>query len=212
MARLTMPAMHRDGRITLPPPGQRAGRQGPVIFGPDTGPTPLPASPATLEAMQPPGVSIVTGGTREGKPWNGFVARYHHPGYTTLVGTRMRHAFIGCNAGMRRKNLPPVVDNPRFLILPRIRIPDPDPRILAIMRRRLPADRSRRCNITPLLIETFVRPPRFTGGVCKASGWIHAGVTQGRGRHDIHRRRDKPKKDIRPRPLRKGWRRWLNRM
>ena len=32
------------------------------------------------------------GGTREGKLWNEFVARYHYLGYTTLVGAQMRYA------------------------------------------------------------------------------------------------------------------------
>ena len=79
------------------------------------------------------------------------------------------------------------------------------------MRRRLPGDWIRRYNITPVLIETFVQTPRFTGAVYKASGWIHVGTTQGRGRYDTHSKRDKPKKDIWLRPLRKDWKRILNR-
>ena len=112
---------------------------------------------------------------------------------------------------MRQKNLPLVVDNPRFLILPWIRIPNLGSHILAIMRRRLPGDWIRRYNITRVLIETFVQTPRFTGAVYKASGWIHVGTTQGRGHYDTRKKRDKPKKDIWPRPLRKDWKRILNR-
>ena len=52
---------------------------------------------------------------------------------------------------------------------------------------------------------------RLTGAVYKASGWIHVGTTQGRGRYDTHRKQDKPKKDIWLRPLRKDWKRILNR-
>ena len=37
------------------------------------------------------------------------------------------------------------------------------------------------------------------------------GTTKGRGRYDRHTRRDQPKKDIWLRPLRKDWRRTLNR-
>ncbi len=79
------------------------------------------------------------------------------------------------------------------------------------MRRRLSDDWTRRYNTTPVLIETFVQTPRYTGTVYKASGWIHVGTTKGRGRYDTHKKFDKPKKDIWLRPLRKDWKRILNR-
>ena len=51
----------------------------------------------------------------------------------------------------------------------------------------------------------------ITGAFYKASGWIHVGTTQGHGRYDRHTRRDQPNKDVWIRPLRKDWRRTLNR-
>ena len=36
---------------------------------------------------------IVVRGTREGRLWNEFVARYHYLGYKTLVGAQMRYAI-----------------------------------------------------------------------------------------------------------------------
>ena len=236
MAKVTMLAMHRDGLITLPPPRQRPSRRKPIVFGQDTEP-PLFPPPTTLDEARPLDVSIVVSGTREGKLWNEFVARYHYLGYTTLVGAQMRYAvhdrngwpvamlgfstaawklaprdtLIGWTPEVRQKNLPLVIDNPRFLILPWIRVDNLGSHILAIMRRRLPGDWTRRYNTTPVLIETFVQTPRFTGAVYKASGWIHVGTTQGRGRYDTHSKRDKPKKDIWLRPLRKDWKRILNR-
>ena len=69
-----------------------------------------------------------------------------------------------------------MVDNPRFLILPWIKIPNLGSQILAIVRRRLPADWTQRYNTTPVLIETFVQTPRYTGAVYKASGWTHVGT------------------------------------
>ena len=95
-----------------------------------------------------------------------FVARYHYLGYKTLVGAQMRYAvhdrdgwplamlgfstaawklaprdnFIGWTRQKREKNLPFVVDNPRFLILPWINIPNLGSHILALIRRRLPDD------------------------------------------------------------------------
>ena len=53
-----------------------------------------------------------------------------------------------------------------------------------------------------MLIETFVETLRYTCAVYRASGWVHVGTTQGRGRYDTDKQYDKPKKDIWLRPLR----------
>ena len=91
MARVTMLAMHKDGLITLPPPKWRQNRPGPIVFGPDTEPPPFPA-PTTLDEVRPLDLRTVVRGTRAGKLWNGFVARHHYLGHTTLVGAQMRYA------------------------------------------------------------------------------------------------------------------------
>ncbi len=135
-----------------------------------------------------PHTSFGRRGTREGRLWNEFVARYHYLGYKTLVGAQMRYAvhdrngwplamlgfstaawklaprddFIGWTPELREKNLPLVVDNPRFLILPWVEIPNLGSHILALVRHRLPEDWTVRYNITPVLIETFVETPRYT--------------------------------------------------
>ena len=236
MARVVMLAMHKDGRIELPPPKWRQGRRAPVAFGPDTEPPLLPP-PTALDEVRPLRMRIVKRRERWGRLWNEYVGRYHYLGYTTLVGAQMRYAvhandgtplamlgfstaawklaprdeFIGWSRPMREKNLPLVVDNPRFLILPWIHIPNLGSHILAIVRQRLPGDWTERYNTTPVLIETFVETPRHTGAVYRASGWTYVGATQGRGRYDTKKRYDKPKKDIWLRPLRKDWKRILNR-
>ena len=161
MARVTMLAMHRDGLVVLPPPRGRQHRPKPVVFGPDTEPPLLPA-PTTLEEVRTIDLRPVVRETREGRLWNEFVARYHYLGYKTLVGAQMRYAvhdrngwpiamlgfstaawklaprdnFIGWTPRSREKNLPLVVDNPRFLILPWITIPNLGSHILALIRRR----------------------------------------------------------------------------
>ena len=76
MARVVMPAMHKDGRIELPPPLTRRNRPHPIVFGPDTEPPELPP-PTTLDAVRPLRLPRVVRSTREGKLWNEFVARYH---------------------------------------------------------------------------------------------------------------------------------------
>ena len=57
----------------------------------------------------------------------------------------------------------------------------------------------------------FSETPRYTGAVYRASGWIRVGTTQGRGRYDRQKQFDKPKKDVWLRPLRRDWKRTLNR-
>ena len=236
MARVTMLAMHNDGLIVLPPPKWPRPPRRPMVFGPDTEP-PLFPPPTTLDEVRPLTVQPVVRYTREGKRWNEFIARYHYLGYKTLVGAQMRYAvydrdggplamlgfstaawklaprdkFIGWAPQLREKNIPFVVDNPRFLILPWIKIPNLGSHILAIIRRRLPDDWTERYNTTPVLIETFVETPRYTGAVYRASGWLHVGTTQGRGRYDRDKLFDKPRKDVWLRPLRTDWKRTLNR-
>ncbi|MYF07567.1 MAG: DUF4338 domain-containing protein [Rhodospirillaceae bacterium] len=213
---------------SLPRGGRIAGRR--------SGPPAHPA-PTTLDEVRPLDLRPAVRYSREGTLWNEFVARYHYLGYKTLVGSQMRYAvhdrdgrpvallgfstaarklaprgrFIGWTPELRESNLPLVIDNPRFLILPWITIPNLGSLILSLVRRQLPGDWNERYNVTPVLIETFVETPRFTGALYKASGWTRVGTTQGRGRYDRHTRRDRPKKDIWLRPLRKDWRRTLNR-
>ena len=236
MARVTMLAMHRDGVIELPAPTRRKHRPRPIVFEPDTEPPLFPA-PTALDETRPLDFRTVVRGTREGRLWNEFVARYHYLGYKTLVGAQMRYAvhdrngwpvamlgfstaawklaprdnFIGWTPQLREKNLPLVVDNPRFLILPWVEVPNLGSHILAVVRRRLPLDWTARYNTAPVLIETFVERPRYTGAVYRASGWLHVGTSQGRGRYDRYKLYDKPRKDVWLRPLRKDWKRTLNR-
>ena len=236
MARVTMLAMHRDALIVLPAPRWRQNRPRPIAFGPDTEP-PLFPTPTTLDEVRPLSLRPVAGYNREGKRWNAFIARYHYLGFTPLVGAQMRYAVHDCNASplamlgfstaawktaprdrfigwtprLREKNLPLVVDHSRFLILPWVRIPNLASHLLCIVRRRLPQDWHRRYNVTPVLIETFVETPRFTGAAYRAAGWVHVGTTQGRGRYDRNKQYALPKKDIWLRPLRKDWKRTLNR-
>lgn len=216
MARVTMLAKHNDGLIFLPVPRGRQNRPGPIVFGPDTKPPQFPAQ-TTLDEVRRRDLRPIVRGNREGKLWNGFIARHYYLGCKTLVGARLRYAvhdrngrplamigfstdawklaprdrFIAGTPQLREKSLPLVVDNPRFLILPRIKIPNLGSHILAIIRRRLPEDWAERYNTTPVPIETFVETLRRTRAVYKSGGWILVGTTQGRGRYDRQEQYDK---------------------
>ena len=210
MARLTMLAMHRDGIITLPPPRQAPRRLRKPEPCRETDPPQAPV-PETLEAVRPIRLVCITGADRKAsRVWNGFVARWHYLGYTPLIGAQMRYAaedregrtlallgfsaaawktaprdaFIGWSPQVREKNLQYVIDNSRYLILPWVRIPNLASHILSEARRQLPQDWYDRYKVAPVLMETFVEIPRFTGAVYKASGWIRVGTTRGRGKYD----------------------------
>ncbi len=236
MARVTMLSMHRDGIITLPPPRHGQPPRRVPEFGPETEP-PVTPMPQTLDAVRPIRLVKVTGtGRAASRLWNEFIARYHYLGYKTLVGAQMRYAvqdrqgrplamlgfsaaawktaprdaFIGWSPEVRERNLPLMVDNSRYLIMPWVQIPNLASHILSNVRRQLPQDWQSQYNIAPVLMETFVETPRFSGITYKASGWIHVGNTQGRGRYDTKWEFGKPIKAIWLCPLRKDWKRILN--
>ena len=54
-----------------------------------------------------------------------------------------RDSFIGWTPQLREKNFPLVIDNPRFLTLPWITIPNLGSHILSLVRRQLPEDWTR---------------------------------------------------------------------
>ena len=144
------------------------------------------ATPTTVDEVRPLDLQSAVRGTGVGKLWNEFVSRYDYLGSTTLVGAQMRyvvHPRDGRPVGMlgfstaawklaprdsvtgwtlqKGEKTPPfVVDNRSFLMLPWIVIPNLGPHILAIVRRRLPEDRTEHHNTTPVLIKTFVETPR----------------------------------------------------
>ena len=124
--------------------------------------------------------------------------------------TAPRDAHIGWDAEARERNLPLVVNNARFLILPWVRIPNLASHILALSRRQVREDWQARYKQCPVLMESFVEIPRFTGAVYRAAGWVHVGITQGRGKYDRTHECAKPRKDIWLCPLRRDWKRVLN--
>ena len=170
--------------------------------------------PQTLDAVRPIRLVKVTGtGRAASRLWNEFIARYHYLGHKTLVGAQMRYAvqdregrplamlgfsaaawktaprdaFIGWSPDVPGTEPPLMVDNSRYLIMPWVQIPNLASHILSNARRQLPQDWQSQYNIAPVLMETFVETPRFSGITYKASGWIHVGDTQGRGRYDTKR-------------------------
>jgi hypothetical protein len=120
-----------------------------------------------------------------------------------------RDRFIGWSDAVRKTNLPLIVNNSRFLILPWTRIRNLASHVLALAARQLAADWQARYRITPVLLETLVDPARYRGTCYRAANWIEAGLTQGRGRMDHSGRAQGIAKHIFLYPLHRHWRQRL---
>src|SRR5881409_1851219 len=91
----------------------------------------------------------------------------------------VRDRWIGWDFRRQYGRLNRISNNSRFLILPGWNRPNIGSRVLSLMERRVVADWKTRFGHRLLLLETFVDPERFHGGVYRASNWIDLGLTQG---------------------------------
>ena len=95
---------------------------------------------------------------------------------------KVRDQWIGWDDVTRGKRLQHIVNNSRFLILPRI--DNLASKILSRVLRRLRSDWKERYGVDPWLVETLVDHERYHGGCYRAANWITLGETSGRGRMD----------------------------
>ena len=238
-AKVALVRMHDDGLIELPAKQQMFNQpQTPrdLTKMPETDPPAQGVSlPHSLEQVRPLRFEIITAGVKS-PIWNSYIQRYHYLGHSRLPGAQMRYLiyccndqplallgfgasawktaprdqFIGWDADTRQRNLPQVVNNARYLILPWIRIDNLASHILSQCEKRIADDWHKRYAIRPLLLETFCEKRRFSGTCYKAANWIRVGQTQGRGKKDVHKQYALPIKDIWLRPLQKDWQKNLN--
>lgn len=164
--------------------------------------------------------------------YKGLVDTHHYLGYRPEIGHFLRYVayhadvpiatlgwaaaaqkvasrdrFIAWSCAQRLKRLHLVVNNTRFLVVPRI--PHLASHLLASNIRRLAADWQARYSYAPVLLETFVDTERFKGTCYKAANWIFAGLTQGRGKYDRYTRRQETIKAVFLYPLRPDFRQVL---
>jgi hypothetical protein len=109
---------------------------------------------------------------------------------------RARDRWIGWSEEQRRRRLPLVVNNCRFLLLAHKTFPNLGSRSLRLVLDRLSADWLERYGHPVLLVETFVDPEQFCGTVYTAQGWQELGSTDGFGRvrRDFYVQHHKPKR------------------
>lgn len=158
-----------------------------------------------------------------------YIQRYHYLGYKVPCGAQLRYFvrsrplsnrivacllftsaalkiaprdhWIGWCDQVRKCNLPRIVNNSRFLILPWIQVPHLASKILSLAVHQLIDDWLDAYHIRPLLLESFVDPERFSGTCYRAANWIHVGSTQGRGRMDRNQDVERHVKEIFVYPL-----------
>src|SRR5271169_1879410 len=229
--RVALLRMQADGLITLPPPRNAkpaSYRQYPDIEHAVLEPRSIPT--IDLARLR---VDLV-GDKRDSLLWNAYIQRYHYLGHQLMPGAQLRYfvraagqviallsfgasawktkprdEFIGWTHDERARNLHLIVNNARFLILPWIRCRNLASRTLALISKRLAHDWQTRYAYRPVLLETFVEKPRFTGTCYKAANWQYLGDTQGRGKLDRLHRKAEPVKSIWVYPLVSDFRRHL---
>ena len=123
-----------------------------------------------------------------------WVAQLSLSGAALKCGVRDR--WIGWDFRSQYGRLRLIANNSRFLILPDWHLPNVGSRVLSLTERRVAADWQERYGHGLLLLETFVDPRRFHGGVYRAANWIELGLTQGyrRTREGYSAEADAPKR------------------
>lgn len=226
--RVALLRMQADGLITLPP-----SRIGVVRKRANFAPTAASdaQTPVRLPVHELPRITLqVVVGKANSLLWNEYMARYHYLGYAAMSGSQIRYnvfageqlvacisfcacawklkdreSFIGWNEQQRQKNLPLVINNARFLVLPWIESKGLASKILSLAARQLPRDWNHRYGFEPVLLETFVEYERHKGTCYKAANWINVGRTAGRGKKSTSHASLIPAKDIWLYPLRKNY-------
>lgn len=233
-ARVAMLRMHRDGLIDLPSRRNGCGAGKIIPIGPIAQTDP-PAGiikvPESLGDVRP--LEFQVAETKQYRRiWRSYIERYHYIGYKPLAGAQIsyivrsgkdgepvaalgfgaaawktapRDRFIGWSKQQRVRNLPLVINNARFLILPWIRMKNLASHILGECEKRIGDDWEKRYALRPVLLETFCEIPRFSGTCYKAANWVCVGQTKGRGKLDRYNQYSLPVKDIWLKPLQKNW-------
>ena len=120
-----------------------------------------------------------------------------------------RDLFIGWTPAQRERNLHLVINQARFLILPWVQIKNLASSLLSLLTTQIASDWEELYAYRPVLMETFVEQDRFRGTCYRAANWTHVGQTQGRGKLDTHKLKNKPIKDVFLFPLEKNFRQVL---
>lgn len=217
--------LHRAGHIPLPAPQWTTRKP----WRPRTSAAPvlIDTSPieTTLRALGALTFHQVRRTPDEGL-FNSLLAQYHYLGYQQPVGEHLKYVvvagdrpvaclawgsapavlgprdhFIGWTAEARRRHIRLLAYNPRFLILPWVRVPHLASHVLGRMAAMLSGEWQRLYGHPIYWLETFIDPARFRGTCYRAANWIVLGRTMGRGHRAPTKQPTRPIKDVLGYPL-----------
>jgi hypothetical protein len=108
---------------------------------------------------------------------------------------KLREEWMGWTERQKRRRLPLVVNNSRFLILKEFHVPNLASKVMKLVLQRLSTDWQAAYQHPALVAESFVDRERYLGTAYKVSGWTLLGQTQGYGRSraDFYQAHDRPK-------------------
>jgi hypothetical protein len=221
-----MLALHRAGRIELPPVRW-------VVSNPlAQRRQPAPALNLNWEPIQKPlrdlgPVEIRQVRRRpEEKLFGSLMEAHHYLTYTQPVGEHLKHLiyvrgtpvaclawssaprhlaprdrFIGWSKEQRQAGLHWLAYNTRFLILPWVKVPHLASHLLGRVAQVVSEDWQRLYHHPIYLLETFIDPERFQSTAYRAANWIYLGRTTGRGKDDQTHRANRSLKELWVHPL-----------
>lgn len=229
-----MLALHRSGHIRLPEP--RRVTRNPLLQRARPAAVEVDQRPVegALRGLGPLRFEQVRRTPRE-PLFNGLIEQHHYLGYTRPVGEHLKYLvfaqqrviagfawssaprhlgprdrFLGWSPETRRRNLPLIATNLRFLVLPWVRVPHLASHLLGRMVRRLSGDWQQSYGHPLHFLETFVDPERFPGTCYRAANWIVLGRTTGRGKNDQTGRPNRSLKEVLGYPLQRRFRELLS--
>jgi len=164
--------------------------------------------------------------TPEEALFNSLIEQYHPLRYVQPVGEHLKYSvyaagrliaclawssaprhlgardrYIGWSAEARRRNIRFLAYNPRFLIVPWVRVQHLASHILGRIAMILPKDWERIYGHPIYFLETFVDPERHRGTCYRAANWVVLGRTTGRGKNCPNKRPNRSIKEVLGYPL-----------
>ena len=212
--------LHRSGQIELP--AVRQVNRNPFLERRKPGLISVDETPveAKLSELQPLEFRQVRRSPEE-KLFNALLQQYHYLGYTQPVGEHLKYLvytgarpvaclawssaarhlgardrYIGWSAEARRRNIRFIAYNPRYLIMPWVRVPHLASHVLGRMARMLPREWELTYGHPVYFLETFIDVGRYRGTCYRAANWVSMGLTTGRGKNDHTNKPNRPLKEI----------------
>ena len=166
--------------------------------------------------------------------FDALLCEHHYLGYTRPVGEHLKYMvraqdrpiaclawsspplrlgprdrFLGWSDEARQRNLHLVAYNPRYLILPWVRVPHLASHLLGRMASTLSSDWEAAYGHPIYFVQTFVDVSRYKGTCYRAANWTSLGFTTGRGNNAWTKQQTRTIKEVLGYPLTKDFRRRL---